>query len=326
MTKTPDHKPVLIEERALSPIEEEAPIDEDTQAPPIDPPRKSIWPSFGALIIGFISFLILLNLEALSQQWLERWSVMGRLLQALLVCVLIVGFGAILREIAALRRIKRNAHLRDHLETCKTVKEAQAALAPLLRSYKSGPNGAQLAWDKFETSRQEALDGADICLAFERDILAPLDHRANDQIERAARRVAAMTTLVPHPAVDILAVTWVNLRMIRNISEIYAGRSGFFSNMRLLRWTAAHFVAAGALELSDEAIGAIVGGSALSKLSRRFGEGAINAALTTRIGLLAQQDCRPAAFRYQEQAGLRSTLSRAVSGLFSKDDHNKNHK
>jgi len=61
----------------------------------------------------------------------------------------------------------------------------------------------------------------------------------------------------------------------------------------------------------------ILGGSILGKLSRRFGEGLVNGALTARVGVAAMEVCRPLPFSHHHQPKARTLVKRALTGLFS---------
>jgi len=63
-----------------------------------------------------------------------------------------------------------------------------------------------------------------------------------------------------------------------------------------MRAVATHLIATGAVGVADDMIGTVAGGGLAAKLSRRFGEGIINGALTARVGLAAMDVCRPMAF------------------------------
>jgi putative membrane protein len=61
----------------------------------------------------------------------------------------------------------------------------------------------------------------------------------------------------------------------------------------------------------------ILGGSLLGKLSRRFGEGLVNGALTARVGVAAIEVCRPLPFADGKRPSVRSIVKTALSGLIS---------
>ncbi len=68
----------------------------------------------------------------------------------------------------------------------------------------------------------------------------------------------------------------------------------------------------------DDWLGSVFGGSLLSRLSRRFGEGMVNAALTARVGRAAIDVFRPMPFNMQERPKISVVLRRALTGIFDK--------
>jgi len=108
---------------------------------------------------------------------------------------------------------------------------------------------------------------------------------------------------------------FVNLRMVRRIAEIYGGRAGMLGSWRLLKAVATHLVATGAVAVSDDLIGPLIGGGALSKLSRRFGEGMVNGVLTARVGAAAIEVCRPAPYIKRDRPKARTLALSALKGF-----------
>ncbi|WP_373050553.1 DUF697 domain-containing protein, partial [Thalassovita aquimarina] len=80
----------------------------------------------------------------------------------------------------------------------------------------------------------------------------------------------------------------------------------------------AHLVATGAVAVGDDMLGSLAGGGLMSKLSRRFGEGVVNGALTARVGVAAMEVCRPLPFARKRRPSVSALVSRALTGLFSK--------
>jgi putative membrane protein len=162
------------------------------------------------------------------------------------------------------------------------------------------------------------FDAETLLLQAETELMGPLDKAAVTRIEAAARQVAAATAIVPLALADVAVALTTNLRMIRQIAEIYGGHTGLWGNLRLTRAVMAHLVATGAVAIGDDLIGSVAGGSIVSKLSRRFGEGVINGALTARVGLAAMDLCRPLPFMSQKRPGVSAVVGRALTGLFSR--------
>ena len=70
-----------------------------------------------------------------------------------------------------------------------------------------------------------------------------------------------------------------------------------------------------AIERAAE-FGSVAGGGLLSKLSRRFGEGVVNGALTARVGVAAMEVCRPMPFAALERPSVTGLVKRALTGFF----------
>jgi putative membrane protein len=165
----------------------------------------------------------------------------------------------------------------------------------------------------------DVFDADGLLRLAERELLFPLDAAAAREVQAAARQVAVVTAVVPLPLADVAAALAANLRMIRRVAEIYGGRSGAVESWRLVRSVMTHLVATGAVAVGDDLLHGVAGGTVLSRLSRRFGEGVVNGALTARVGLAAIEVCRPLPFLGREGPSVTGLLGGALKGLFGRD-------
>ncbi|MCB4379026.1 DUF697 domain-containing protein, partial [Synechococcus sp. MU1644] len=164
--------------------------------------------------------------------------------------------------------------------------------------------------------RGDQMDATGLLKLAEDTLVAPLDKAAEREVEAAARQVATVTALVPLALADVVAALTANLRMIRRIAEIYGGRGGGLGSWRLTRAVMAHLVATGAVAVGDDMLEPVLGGSILGKLSRRFGEGLVNGALTARVGVAAMEVCRPLTYLPGDRPKARRLVKQALGGLF----------
>ncbi len=221
-----------------------------------------------------------------------------------------------LGELAALARLRRVDRLRERARAALedgSPEGLHATLRGLDRLYANRPE-LEVARSKVARARADTPDAAAMLAVAERAILAPLDRLAEDRAAAAARQVAAATALIPMVLIDMAAVLLINLRMIRSIAELYDGRAGWIGSWRLLRAVAAHLAATGAVAATDDLLGPLVGGGVLGKLSRRFGEAAVNAALTARVGVATIEVCRPLPFKARPAPKARSIVMAALKG------------
>ncbi len=162
----------------------------------------------------------------------------------------------------------------------------------------------------------EMFDADGLVGLAEAELMGPLDQAARREIEAAARQVATVTALVPLALADVATALYANLRMIRRIAALYGGRSGTLGSLRLMRGVFAHLAATGALAVGDDLIHSVAGGGMLSRLSRRFGEGVVNGALTARVGVAAMEVCRPLPFHVLARPKTTNLVSRGLAGVF----------
>ncbi|MGB7262680.1 MAG: TIGR01620 family protein [Albidovulum sp.] len=241
--------------------------------------------------------------------WIAAVLVAGFVLAALLIA---------LREWAAYARLARLDRVHKAALAAIGTGDMAAAGRVVDRLAALYKGRAEMDWGRARLTerRGDVFDADGLMTLAEAELMAPLDRAARIEVEAAARQVATVTALVPLALADVAAALISNLRMIRRIAEIYGGRAGTFGSWRLMRTVLTHLVATGAVAVGDDLIQSIAGGGLLSKLSRRFGEGVVNGALTARVGVAAIEVCRPLPFMALPRPRVTNLVSRALAGLF----------
>lgn len=284
-------------------------------------PRSRIATLFWGALGALVSLVVSVAFYDFVTNLLARNAVLG---QVALVILGLLGLAATiiaLREWAALARLRRVSGLQDDIRSARDrgdLKAAHAALGRLTRLYR-GRDDLDWGLARLAERQGDVLDAPALLDLAEDTLMTPLDAAARAEVEAAARQVATITAIVPLALADVVTALVANLRMIRRIAEAYGGRAGFFGSWRLFRSVMVHLVATGAVAVGDDLIGSVLGGGALSKISRRFGEGTINGALTARVGIAAIEVCRPMPFGTQKRPGVTETVRRALAGLFSRN-------
>lgn len=251
---------------------------------------------------------------------LARSSVLGGIAAGLLGLLIALLLLLALRELAAISRLSRIEGIRTQAQTARDTSDLALAGDCLARIQRMHRAKGDSAWGHARLAARQAdlVDAHDLLILAERELLAPLDALALAEVEAASARVATVTALVPLALADVVVALYANVSMIRRVAEIYGGRSGTIGAWRLTRAVIAHLAATGAVAMGDDLVGSALGGGVLSKLSRRFGEGLINGALTARVGITAMDLCRPLPFDAAPRPKVTATVRRALTGLFSK--------
>ncbi len=327
--------PVLIDLEGATPAatpDQAPPVPDSTMAPPPEgramlvlarlAARKPsllarlFWSLLGALVGVAVSVMAWDFVTGLIQ----RSLVLGYLVTGLMAVFGLVLLVIILRELAAFARLERIDslhHAASEALAGQDIDAARGVMARLTRLYRRRDD---MKWslERLAEMAPDQFDAPALLGLAEAELLGPLDAAATQEVEAAARQVATVTALVPLALADVVAALTANIRMIRRVAMIYGGRSGTLGSWRLIRAVMAHLVATGAVAIGDDLIGSVAGGSVLSKLSRRFGEGVVNGALTARVGVAAMEVCRPLPFTRLKRPSVTGLVKRALTGLFNK--------
>ncbi|WP_380058647.1 YcjF family protein [Falsihalocynthiibacter sp. SS001] len=281
-------------------------------------PVSRIGRIFWALLTAFLGAVVSVAAWDFVTEMMARNVALGWAVFALVVSLVVVMLVMALRELAGFLRLAKLDALQQEAVSVHATSDVEKARHFTKRLVKLYHNRADAEWGlaQFQEHAADQFDASDLMTLAEVKIIAPLDEAAKREIQAAARQVATVTAIVPLALADVFAALTMNLRMIRRIAEIYGGRAGTLGSWRLTKIVLGHLVATGAVSVGDDLIGSIAGGGVMSKVSRRFGEGIINGALTARVGVAALEVCRPMPFVARKRPRVTMLVQKALTGLF----------
>ncbi|ALJ37331.1 TIGR01620 family protein [Azospirillum brasilense] len=268
-----------------------------------DRPRNRL----GRWLAGSVAALVLIALGFDTWDLFNRAFATSAALGVLVAAAVTVAGGAalgmLLRELRALRRLRKIEELRGEagrLSTEIVTKagepgHAERFAGSLTRLY-DGRADLAPSLERVRDHVTDAHDDAEILRLLDREVMGPLDRRAYQTVLRASRDTAVATALSPAAVVDLAVVLWRNLKLVREIAALYGARPGYVGSMRLLRRMLANLAVAGVAESAHHVAVEALGGSIAAAISTRMGQGVINGLLTARVGLTAMHLCRPIAF------------------------------
>ena len=231
-----------------------------------------------------------------------------------------IGVVAILfyREWRALSRLDDLSDLRADIAKAIADDDREAArllVRRLIALYRDDPRSAG-ARAEMESHLDAIIDGPDLLAVAERVLLKSRDAAVRAAILAASKRVSLITTLSPRALVDIVFVGGQAIRLTRRIAEIYGGRPGLLSFLRLGRKVLEHLAITGGMAVTDGVLSQVLGAGLAARLSAKLGEGVLNGILTARIGLVAIAICRPMPFIAESEP----RLSELAGGLMRAED------
>ncbi|EKF17959.1 YcjF family protein [Nitratireductor pacificus] len=280
--------------------------------PPPVPKRRRSW----LARIFFTAFGILLSLavalwtDRLIRDLFTRADWLGWLAAGVAAIAAVALLAIIAREALALMRLASIEGIRRDASEAIAQNDARAArrtVAHLTAMLASRPETAA-GRRSLDSIRDDIIDGADLLLLAEKELLAPIDALAQKQVLDAAKRVSVVTAISPRALVDVLYVVFEAARLTRRIAQLYGGRPGFLGFLRLVRSILAHLAVTGTMAAGETLVQQVVGHGLAARLSAKLGEGVVNGMMTARIGIAAMAAARPLAFNALPRPGVGDFL------------------
>tara|TARA_Y100000815_G_scaffold114849_1_gene103728 strand:+ start:13896 stop:14984 length:1089 start_codon:yes stop_codon:yes gene_type:complete len=266
--------------------------------------------AFGAAGL-FVSLALGLWIDSVVRALFDRNEWLGWLALGVAALLVIAVILIVLREIAAILRLRSIDHIRAELAEALAStddRQLQSATRKLLHHMASNPKSSA---GRAVLAKQEGeiVDAADYYALAERELFRSLDRDASILVMGASKRVSVVTAISPRAFMDILYVLYENFRLVRRLAELYGGRTGTFGNLGLLRKVLGHLAITGVASVGDGLVQQVIGHGVASHLSARFGEGVLNGLMTARVGLAAMEVCRPAPFHAVQRPKLSAILA-----------------
>ena len=275
--------------------------------------------SFAKILVAglgaLLSLAIGLAIDQLIRDLFLRNSWLGWAAFGLTIIVVLAALGLAIREFRGLMRARKIEHLRQQAAASLDNGEKRQAgklVDQLMGLYEDRPDTAR-GRAKMNELHGEIIDGPDLIRLAERDLIGPLDQQARELVMGSAKRVSVVTAISPRALVDLAYVAYENMKLIRQLSELYGGRPGTLGILKLARNVIAHLAVTGSIAVGDSIIQQFVGQGLAAKLSSRLGEGVVNGLLTARVGISAIDLCRPLPFTALKRPGIGDFMGDLVS-------------
>jgi len=290
-----------------------------TQDPILTPvPKQSqIWLPSTASFIG-LSLILILTLGALLQvslmevysyplwqTWPKIWFILlGSI--PVLVCVRILYL-----EAKTLIRFRSQEAIQAELKKLYIENDWGKAL-PVCRRLVENQAGS----DEFSACITQAHSDSEIIDLMDRTVFSSMDQKAIAMIRQTAKETALFTMISPWAFVDALLMLFRQSHLLSQLCHIYHLRPGKIGFFALYASMVRDLALAGGSEILSDSISDIFGGSLVSKVSAKAGQGALTALLIARFGILAINRIRPLPLK-QNPLPLPKLLSDIVLSLES---------
>ncbi len=286
--------------------------------PPADNPanRGFRWGRlFWFALIGLVSLSLGLWIDQLITSLFARNDWLGWTASGFAGLLILASVVLALREFWGLSRMAKIGQLRKDASNARAnddMRGARILAVQLNNLYSNRPDTAR-GRNKMQQHVEQIIDGRALVDLIERDLMTSLDQRSRALVMGSAKRVSVVTAVSPRALIDVGYVLYENLKLIRQIAELYGGRPGSIGFWRLTRNVVGHLAVTGTIAVGDGLMQQLVGQGVAAKLSSRLGEGVINGMLTARIGIAAIDLCRPLPFSEQTRLSVSDFLGELIS-------------
>ncbi len=218
------------------------------------------------------------------------------------------------RNIQKLRTVMDLQQLGQHLIMENNYGKAIPYLNQLAEFYQHRPQ-IRTRIDQFYVTLVDTHSDREMCQLFSKQVMSDIDQQAYRIVTKNSKETALMLMLSPFALLDTLLTLWRNLKMIREIANLYGGKPGILGSISLSTVVIQNLIYAGASEIIEDGIAESLGKSVLSVFFAQAAQALGSGLMTARVGLKAMQVCRPLPFTESERPRLKEVRRDMVATI-----------
>ncbi len=281
--------------------------------------------SFGSLVVTAAVF----ESWQFIQQLLTISTVLGLTVAALLVSVVVAGFGTLISGRIKSKRLEYRKNIQQKLSNysnSETYGKAAKVLDEVSDEFLQEVDISKplaLYRQTVNTSHNDS----ELIQIYNKQVLSGLDQLALEAIRKHATESALMVALSPLAMADMALVAWRSSRMLQDISRIYGCPQTAFGRLGLTKQVATNLMLAGASEFVAEAGVELLGKSVAAAVSSKMAQGIGVGILISRLGIQTMQICRPIKFDEDNKPKLgqiRKSITNKILAMVKKSDKTLN--
>ena len=242
----------------------------------------------------------------------ERSAVLGAL-AATAVSAGVAGAGAVIgRELASLFRLKSVEEIHRRLADGRvSPREARKAIAGVLavvpreREIEAGIEAFQRQVQLHHATAQQIE-------ILSRNVMKPLDRRAEAHVRTAVLRAFGITAISPTAVTDAAFFLACGVRMVRAIAASYGHRPTAATTVHLLRRLVFEAGKLGAVDIASASLVQHLGGAVTERFATSAADALYAAYRMARLGIIVMDLCRPIPFQENEVPSVASLVANVV--------------
>lgn len=277
------------------------------------PKRRGRWRRLlGLSVVSVLTLGVGSELYRLLDWSFSLHPAVGTMVSGLLLLLLLSGGVQLWKSVRGLRQLRQTEALREQAQRL-LEHQGQGQAAAFLKQLEQHYSGASSHQDLIDAMQQldSTYSDSEVVRYLSQHCLQHQDARAKRCVQRYSVESGVLVALSPWASFDMLLVGWRNLRMLREIADIYGIAPGAAAQWVLLKHVLHSLAFAGLSEMAIDAGTAALGSSLTANLSARAGQGLGAGLFTARTGLQALRLCRPLPMAPSDQK-LTHTIAKGI--------------
>ncbi len=248
---------------------------------------------FVVLLVGLFLFGSLAEAIFFAEEIFKRSEIAGYGYITLISAISYFIGSFIFDEVLAIWSLKSVDSIKAMSDRLKKMPTDETILFAnqIIKHYQTSSIGS-IGVEKFR-SQFGIISHGEIINAVSRDILTPIDIEVEKLIFKYAKENGVVSAVSPVAILDLLFLFWRNMRMAREIFELYGFKTGFVGQFVIMRKIGEALFFAGVAEMTEEAISILTSQTLVSKVSSSIASGLGNAIFTVRVGIAVIETVRP---------------------------------
>ncbi len=125
----------------------------------------------------------------------------------------------------------------------------------------------------------------DVWQLYQQMVLTPLQEKAEAQITQATLQGSAISLLSPNDLIHTSVLLWRSMKLVKELTQLYGIRSGFYGNLHLLKLSLMHAVVQQGADMLVEASLKQLSEQLLTLVAEKGAQAATTGFLVRRIGM-----------------------------------------
>ncbi|WP_117234659.1 YcjF family protein [Vibrio maerlii] len=215
------------------------------------------------------------------------------------------GLSGLIKELWQLR------HLRNHFDVQKQGEELLALdsfgkAKPFCEALaqQSAIAGKSPSYDRWSNSVVSTHTDAEVMDLYDALVVTELDKKAQKIVTKMSGESALLVAASPLAIADMLLVAWRSFKMLDELAKVYGVQLGYWSRLKLFKFTLINMALAGASEIIADASIELLSMDMAGKVSTRAAQGIGVGILTARLGIKAMSLLRPTPWNKERKVKL----------------------